>query len=176
MSDSNVTAVFPPVGRFEAHLIAPPQILGCERIPFLTLVGIIAFLIIVVFGINVTGVTGGLLMFLGGVRWLRAIFEIDPYYFAMRRLAIQTPRSLPAEHPPAYMKAWAFVGYDDPPSADAVFVAWLNVIGVVLMLATVVWAFTNLIMAGIVFASLMTAIGLWVFSDDLMARVQSRHR
>ena len=174
MPDSNDTSAFPPVGRFEKHLIAPPQILGCERIPFLTLVGIIAFLMIVVFGINVMGVTGGILMFLGGVRWLRAIFEIDPYYFAMRRLAIQYPRHLPADHPPAYMTDWAFVGYDDPPSADAMFVAWLKVISVALMLATVAWAFSNVMIAGMVFASLITGTLLWVFADDLTTRIVRR--
>ena len=158
---------FPPVGRFEKHLIVPPQILGCERTPFLALVGAVAFLIIIVFGITFPGLAAGVLIFLGGVRWLRGIFEHDPYFFAMRWLALRLPRNLPAEHPPAFMQDWAFVGYEDPPRPEATFIAWLKVSGVAMLPATGALIAHSVIAAVITFILGMIAVVIWVFLEDL---------
>ena len=162
------TRPFPPIGRFEKHLIAPPQILGCERTPFLVLVGVVAFLVIVVFGIDIFGIIGAALIFIGGVRWLRAMFEQDPHWFAMRWLGMRYPRHLPDELPPAYMKDWAFVGYDDPPAPEEVFMAWLKVIAAMLVPAGLVALFFGLFAGGVTFAALMLAVLALVFTEDVM--------
>ncbi|MCY4288584.1 MAG: hypothetical protein OXC63_08325 [Aestuariivita sp.] len=158
---------FPRVGQFEKHLIVPAQILGCERTPFLVLVGGVAFLITIVFGITFPGLAAGVLIFLGGVRWLRAIFEQDPHYFAMRWMALRLPRNLPAEHPPEFVKDWAFVGYEDPPRPEAVFIAWLQVSGAAMVPTTLVLFVYSIPAAVITFAICMVIIVLWVFADDL---------
>jgi len=162
---------FPPMGRFEPHLIAPPQILGCERTPFLVLVGLVAFLILVVFGITLFGIAGGLLIFLGGVRWLRAMFEVDPRYFAMRQLAMRTPRHLLAELPPAYMKDWAFVGYEDPPTLEEMFVAWSRMLGSAAIPALLAALMSSLVVGCLVFAGILTLILIGVFGDVLHTRL-----
>ena len=162
---------FPPLGRFEKHLTAPPDILGCERTPFLVLLGTVAFLVIAVFGIDVFGIIGGGLIFIGGVRWLRAMFEQDPQYFAMRWESMKYPRHLPYELPPEHEKGWAFVGYDDPPAPEIILKAWAGVTIAALVLSGIVYFFFGPLAGALTFALLMLVVTLWVFREELINRL-----
>jgi len=162
------------MGRFEQHLITPPQILGCERLPFLILCGLVAFLIVVVFGVDIFGIAGGALIFHGGIRWLRAMFEQDPHWFAMRWLALTVPRRLPDELPPACIEDWAFVGFDDPPTPEAIFGAWLTIAAILVVPAGLAAVLSGPVAGGLTYAGLLLAVVAWAFAEDIARAVRRR--
>lgn len=174
---------FPPMGRFEKHLTAPPQIMGCERIPFLALTGVVAFLAIIFLGIghpvlSVGGLISCALFFPGGLRWLRAMSEYDPHWFAMRWLGMTWPRHLPDEHPPAWLTDCAFIGYDDPPTTAEVVTAWVKVLGAIAIPAILTGLVFGALAGGGVFTVLLTAVLLWVFTEDsldVLRAITGRH-
>ena len=159
--------VRPYIGRFEMHLITPPMLFGCERMPFLVWLGTIAFLVVVVFGINPLGLFGGIMMFIGGVIWLRAIARDDPQWFAMRLERMKYPSQMPDELPDPRLKDWDFVGYDDPPPPEKIMKAWLGVTAAVLVPAAVVALIFGLAVGGIIFAALMLGVVIWVFPQKM---------
>ena len=169
---------FPPMGRFEKHLTAPPQIMGCERIPFLVLTGVVAFLAVIFLGVGhpiliVGGLISCALFFLGGLRWLRAMFEYDPHWFAMRWLGMTWPRHLPDAHPPAWLKDCAFIGYDDPPTAADVVLAWVKVLGAIAIPALLAGLVFGTLAGGAVYAALLTGVLFWVFTEDIIAALRA---
>ena len=99
----------------DIDLARPPMVLGCERLPFVVLIGAVVFVLIVLFGgITFHGLIAGLMLIAIGIGVLRRIARYDPYFFAVTWQAMQTPRELPAV-PREPMAPMLFVGYDDPP-------------------------------------------------------------
>ena len=164
----------PYIGRFEMHLITPPMLFGCERMPFLVWLGVIAFLIVAVFGINPFGLLGGVLMLIGGVIWLREIARDDPQWFAMRLERMKYPGQMPDELPDPRLKHWDFVGYDDPPPPEKIIKAWLGVTAAALVPSGIVTLFFSLPAGGITFAVLMLAVVAWVFPEQTIGRLRRR--
>ena len=165
----------PKIGRFEMHLIAPPMLFGCERMPFLVWLGVIAFLVVAVFGITPWGLIGGALMFAGGVIWLRHIAEDDPQWFALRLERMKYPTHMPDVMPDPRLKDWDFVGFDDPPAPETVLKAWLGVSAAALVPAGFVTLFFGLLPGALTFTGLMLAVAVWAFWEDIIARFR-RHR
>jgi len=108
---------------------APLLLSGCERIPFLLMLGAVIFVTVVLFGINPIGLLCGVALFFLGRYKLREIAEYDPYFFAMWWESRKYPKHMPASE-------WhgvgdcAFIGYDDPPKWYHVLWAWAVVIGI----------------------------------------------
>ena len=126
---------------------APLLLSGCERIPFLLMLGAVVFVTVVLFGITIIGLPCGVALFLLCRYKLREIAEYDPYFFAMWWESRKYPKHMPASE-------WygagdcAFIGYDDPPKWYHVLWAWCVVIGIGLailavlgMIAMVGWLF-----------------------------------
>ena len=156
----------PKIGRFERHLITPPMLFGCERMPFLVWLGVIAFLVVAVFGITPWGLIGGALMFAGGVIWLRQIAEGDAQWFAMRLERMKYPTHMPDVLPDPRLKDWDFVGFDDPPAPETVLKAWAGVSAAALVPAGLVALIFGIVPGMVVFAGLMLAVILWVFWQE----------
>ncbi|MYE12236.1 MAG: hypothetical protein F4X99_11390, partial [Gammaproteobacteria bacterium] len=51
-----------PYGFLDEAMLRPPQILGCERMPFLFTVGMATFVTVTAFGITLPGAIGGILL------------------------------------------------------------------------------------------------------------------
>lgn len=166
--------VRPYVGRFEMHLITPPMLFGCERMPFLVWLGVIAFLVVAVFGINPFGILGGILMCIGGVIWLRRIAEYDPQWFAMRLERMKYPRNMPDELPDPRLKDWDFVGFDDPPPPEKILKAWLGVTAAALVPSALAALVFGLTAGGITFAALMLGVVIWVFPERTLGWLHRR--
>ncbi|WP_170565596.1 VirB3 family type IV secretion system protein [Ruegeria atlantica] len=162
----------PEIGRFEMHLITPPMLFGCERMPFLVWLGVIAFLVVAVFGITPWGLIGGALMLAGGILWLRDIARDDPQWFAMRLERMKYPTHMPDVLPDTRLKDWDFVGFDDPPAPETVLKAWLGVSAAALAPAALVALFFGVLVGGLTFAGLMLAAALWVFQEKLIERAR----
>ena len=177
-TDETADRPFPPMGRFDKHLTAPPQIMGCERLPFLVLVGTVAFLATLALGLTspiflVAGLAACGVILVNGLRWLRAMFEYDPHWFAMRWLAVTWPRDLPDAPPPAWVKDCAFIGYDDPPAPREVAAAWAKVLAVLALAGGLVWLVFGPLAGGGVFAVLLSAVLVWVFTEDITAALRA---
>lgn len=126
---------------------APLLLSGCERVPFLLMLGTVIFATIVLFGITIIGLPCGVALFLLCRYKLREIAEYDPYFFAMWWESRKYPKHMPASE-------WqdvgdcAFIGYDDRPTWRQVLWAWsvvislgLAVLGTISALGLVIWLF-----------------------------------
>ena len=104
-------------GMIDEALTRPPQLLGCERMPFLVMVGSAATVTVVAFGINFTGLVVGVVLVAAGLMLLRRIAAYDPFCFAVLFEAARYPRHMPDVLPdPTLPRHLPFVGYDDPPA------------------------------------------------------------
>ncbi len=113
-----------PYGFIDEAMLRPPQILGCERMPFLAVIGMAAFVTVIGFGITFPGIVGGVMLASAGVMVLRRIAAHDPFWFAVLFDAAKYPRHMPDVLPdPTLPRHLHFVGYDDPPSDGAVLLA-----------------------------------------------------
>lgn len=110
-----------PYGVLDEAMLRPPQIAGCERLPFLVMLGAAAFVTVTVFGLTLPGTIGGIILIAAGVMLLRRIAAHDPFYFAILFEAATFPRRMPDVLPDRTLpQDLAFVGYDDPPSPAVV--------------------------------------------------------
>ena len=164
----------PAIGRFEMHLITPPMLFGCERMPFLVVLGAVSFIVLAVFGITPWGILGGALMLIGAVIWLRRIGEYDPQWFAMRLERMKYPLQMPDVLPDPRLKDWDFVGFDDPPAPEVVMKAWLGVCAAALVPAGLVALLIGMPAGVVSFVSLMSGVVIWVFRDRMVARIRLR--
>ena len=105
-----------PVTYIDLELARPPMILGCERLPFVALVGGVVFALIAVFGISFNGLIACAMLLVTGIGALRRAAAYDPLLFAVLFRALRLPRSLP-EVPDVVEKLppLPFVGYEYPP-------------------------------------------------------------
>ncbi|WP_420010390.1 hypothetical protein [Tateyamaria sp.] len=154
----------PALGRFDMHLSRHPQLLGCERLPFLVLLGTVAFLVIVLFGITLRGLLGGGLMLAGGILWLRYLAQIDPLWFAVRRARMAYPVDMPDIPPDPRLGTWAFVGCQDPPPLDRVLRAWGAVAVVISVPSAGVALFAGPGAGAATFVAVMLAVALLAFT------------
>ena len=166
----------PRIGRFEMHLITPPMLFGCERVPFLVWLGAVAFLVVAVFGITPWGIIGGLLMFAGGIIWLRRIAEDDRQWFAMRLERMKYPTHMPDMLPDPCLKGWDFAGFDDPPAPETVLKAWAGVSAAALVPAALVVFIFGGLPGALTFAGAVLAVALWAFWEDMVNRLRRRRR
>ena len=102
-----------PYGTIDQDLARPPLVFGCERLPFIIWMGVVAFLLLVVFGITVTGVIAAVAMAVIGVWALRGIAEDDPFFFAVWWEASKYPKHLPRVADDPMVDDLDFVGYED---------------------------------------------------------------
>ena len=102
------------ITRIDVDLARPPNILYCERVPFVVLVGAVVFVTVVFFGITFHGLIAAFILMATGVGVLRQLFAHDPHFFAVYAKALKYPRRLPAE-PDRPMPDIPFIGYADPP-------------------------------------------------------------
>ena len=104
-------------GVLDEALLRPPQLLGCERTPFLFVIFSATFLTVAVFGVTFPGLVAGIMLAAAGVMVLRRIAAHDPFWFAVQFAASRYPRHMPDVLPDTTIpRDLAFVGYDDPPS------------------------------------------------------------
>lgn len=136
-----------PYGVLDEAMLRPPQIGGCERIPFLVMLGAVAFVTVTGFGLTLPGAIGGIFLVAAGVMLLRRIAAHDPYWFAVLFEAARFPRRMPDVLPDRTLPDLAFVGYDDPPSPGAVLLARTAAVAGVLLPAGAVWALVGLVPA-----------------------------
>ncbi|MXY32879.1 MAG: hypothetical protein F4Y60_02070 [Boseongicola sp. SB0664_bin_43] len=110
-----------PYGVLDEAMLRPPQIAGCERIPFLVMLGAVAFVTVTGFGLTLPGAIGGIFLVAAGVMLLRRIAAHDPFWFAILFEAARFPRRMPDVLPDRTLpQDLAFVGYEDSPSAGVV--------------------------------------------------------
>ena len=102
------------ITRIDVDLARPPNILYCERVPFVVLVGTVVFVTVVFFGITFHGLIAAFILMAAGVGVLRQLFAHDPHFFAVYAKALKYPRRLPAE-PDRPMPDLPFIGYADRP-------------------------------------------------------------
>ena len=133
-----------PYGFIDEAMLRPPQILGCERMPFLALIGAAVLVTVVGFGLTIPGVIGGIMLAAAGVMVLRRIAAHDPFWFAILFESARYPRDMPDVLPDRTLPRLAFVGYDDPPSNAAVFLARLAAIAIVAIPAGLAYAVLGL--------------------------------
>ena len=133
-----------PYGFIDEAMLRPPQILGCERMPFLALIGAAVLVTVVGFGLSLPGLIGGIMLAAAGVMVLRRIAAHDPFWFAVLSDSARYPRDMPDVLPDRTLPRLAFVGYDDPPSDAAVFLARLAAIGIVAIPAGLAYAVLGL--------------------------------
>ena len=120
-------------GFLDEALLRPPQILGCERSPFIAVIFAATFVTVVGFGITLQGLVGGVMLAAAGVMVLRRIAVHDPFWFAVLFEAARYPRDMPDVLPDRTLPKLAFVGYDDPPSDAAVLLARLSALAIVVL-------------------------------------------
>lgn len=84
-----------PYGYINPAFVRPPLLAGCERTPFLIMLGIVVFTVVAVFGVSPSGLIGGILMTIAARGALKQVTAYDPYFFAVWWEAIKLPRSLP---------------------------------------------------------------------------------
>ena len=148
-------------GFLDEALLRPPQILGCERSPFIAVIFAATFVTVVGFGITLQGLVGGVMLAAAGIMLLRRIAVYDPFYFAILFEAARYPRDMPDVLPDRTLPKLAFVGYDDPPSDAAVLLARLVALAIVVLPAGATWALFGLVPALgtlVVMAAAMTYI------------------
>ena len=146
-------------GFIDEAMLRPPQVLGCERMPFLFTIGMATLVTVVGFGLSPTGLVGGVLLAAAGVMVLRRIAAHDPFWFAVMFEAMKYPRHMPDVLPDRTLpRDLAFVGYDDPPSDTAVLLARLAALAIVALPAGVAWAIFGLLPALGTFAVLAAAM------------------
>ncbi len=137
-----------PYGFIDEAMLRPPQILGCERVPFLAVIGMAAFVTVIGFGITFPGLAGGVMLASAGVMVLRRIAAHDPFWFAVLFDAARYPRHMPDVLPdPTLPRHLHFVGYDDPPSDGAVALTRIGVVTAVVAPAGLACAFFGLVPA-----------------------------
>ncbi len=154
-----------PYGRIDMDLMRPPQLFGCERLPFLILIGAVGFITVVIFGLDIFGLIGGVGLFVAGFIALRRAAAQDPLWFAVRWEAMKYPRHMPDVLPdPSLPRHLPFVGYNDPPARESVILAWAGVIGAMLVPAGLVWALFGLMAGAIAHAVLVALVCLRVFT------------
>ena len=130
-----------PYGFIDEAMLRPPQILGCERMPFLAMAGMATFVTVTGFGITLPGIVGGVMLAAAGVIVLRRIAAHDPFWFAVLFESARYPRHLPDVLPdPTLPRDLAFVGYDDPPSPAVVLLARIAAFAFVVLPAAAAWA------------------------------------
>lgn len=135
-------------GHLDEAMLRPPQILGCERAPFLLVLGASAFLSVTGFGITFPSLIAAVMLAFAGVMVLRRIAAHDPFWFAVLFESARYPRHLPDVLPdPTLPRDLAFVGYDDPPSRAAVLLAWIAAVAGVALPAAAAWALFGLVPA-----------------------------
>ncbi|MYE10513.1 MAG: hypothetical protein F4X99_02390 [Gammaproteobacteria bacterium] len=136
-----------PYGTIDEAMLRPPQILGCERMPFLAVVGAAAFVTVAGFGLTIPGAIGGFILAGAGVMVLRRIAAHDPFWFAVLFESARYPRDMPDVLPDRTLPPLAFVGYDDPPSPVSVLLARIAALAAVTLPAAGVWALFGLVPA-----------------------------
>ncbi len=114
LAPRSMLAPMRPVTYIDLELARPPMILGCERVPFVALVGGVVFVLIVVFGFSAHGLIASAMLLTVGIGALRRAAVYDPHLFAVLTRALRLPRSLP-EVPVAKLPPLPFVGYGHPP-------------------------------------------------------------
>ena len=150
-----------PYGFIDEAMLRPPQILGCERMPFLAMIGAVVLVTVVGFGLTLPGVIGGVMLAAAGVMVLRRIAAHDPFWFAVLFESARYPRDMPDVLPDRTLPNLAFVGYDDPPSDAAVFLARLSALAIVVLPAAVAWVLFGLVPA-LVTLAVMAALMAFV--------------
>ena len=148
-------------GVLDEALLRPPQILGCERSPFIAVIFAATFVTVAGFGITLQGLVGGVMLAAAGVMVLRRIAVHDPFWFAVLFEAARYPRDMPDVLPDRTLPKLAFVGYDDPPSDAAVLLARLAALAIVVLPVGATWALFGLVPALgtlVVMAAAMTYI------------------
>ena len=136
-----------PYGFIDEAMLRPPQILGCERMPFLAMIGAVVLVTVVGFGFTLPGVIGGVMLAGAGVMVLRRIAAHDPFWFAVLFESARYPKDMPDVLPDRTLPKLAFVGYDDPPSDAAVLLARLAALSIVVLPAAAAWALFGLVPA-----------------------------
>ena len=137
-----------PYGVLDEAMLRPPQIAGCERIPFLVMLGAVAFVTVTGFGLTLPGAIGGILLAAAGVMVLRRIAVHDPFWFAILFEAATFPRRMPDVPPDRTIpQDLAFVGYADPPSPAVVALHRTAAAAVVVVPAAATWLLFGLVPA-----------------------------
>ena len=137
-----------PYGVLDEAMLRPPQIAGCERIPFLVMLGAVAFVTVTGFGLTLPGAIGGILLVAAGVITLRRIAVHDPFWFAILFEAATFPRRMPDVLPDRTIpQNLAFVGYADPPSPAVVALHRTAAAAVVVVPAAAAWPLFGLVPA-----------------------------
>lgn len=135
-------------GFIDEAMLRPPQILGCERMPFLVIIGTAAFVTVVGFGLTFPGLVGGILLAAAGVMVLRRIAAHDPFWFAVLFEAARYPRQMPDVLPDRIIpRDLAFVGYDDPPDGMLVLLVRAATVAGVVLPAGATYAILGLVPA-----------------------------
>jgi len=149
-----------PYGALDEAMLRPPRILGCERVPFLTVIGAATFATVTGFGLTLPGIMGGVLLAAAGVTVLRGVAASDPFWFAVLFEAARYPRRMPDVLPDRSIpRDLAFVGYDDPPSTGVtLLVRTLAVTGAALP-AGAAWALLGPVPALCVAGALAAVLG-----------------
>lgn len=154
-------------GHIDIDLIRQPQLLGCERAPFLVMLATVSFVTLVVFGVTPQGIVGGVMLFCAGLIVLRRCAVVDPHWFAVRLEAIKYPRHMPNVLPDKTLpRHLPFVGFGDPPHRRTIFLAWAFVIGTQTLLCVPVWFLVGHLWAMGVFASVFALTLVIVFGRD----------
>ena len=148
-------------GVLDEALLRPPQLLGCERTPFLFVIFSATFLTVAGFGVTFPGLVAGIMLAAAGVMVLRRIAAYDPYWFAVQFAASRYPRHMPDVIPDTTIpRDLAFVGYDDPPSDVAVLLARVAALAIVALPAGAAYAILGLAPALVVLAVMASALGI----------------
>ena len=148
-------------GVLDEALLRPPQLLGCERTPFLFVIFSATFLTVAVFGVTFPGLVAGIMLAAAGVMVLRRIAAYDPFWFAVQFAASRYPRHMPDVLPDTTIpRDLAFVGYDDPPSDVAVLLARVTALAIVVLPAGAAWAILGLVPALVMLAVMSGALGI----------------
>ena len=151
-------------GVLDEALLRPPQIFGCERMPFLFMIGMATFVTVVGFGLTFPGLVGGVMLAAAGVMVLRRIAAYDPFWFAVLFEAARYPRHMPDVLPDRTIPHdLAFVGYDDPPSDVAVFLARTAALMIVVLPAGAAYAVLGLVPALAVLAVMTAAVAFVIW-------------
>lgn len=148
-------------GVLDEALLRPPQLLGCERTPLLFVIFSATFLTVVVFGVTFPGLVAGIMLAAAGVMVLRRIAAYDPFWFAVQFAASRYPRHMPDVLPDTTIpRDLAFVGYDDPPSDVAVFLARVATLAIVVLPGGAAYALLGLVPALVVLAVMAGTLGI----------------
>ena len=155
-----------PYGVLDEAMLRPPQIAGCERIPFLVMLGAVAFVTVTGFGLTLPGAIGGILLVAAGIMLLRRIAAHDPFWFAILFEAATYPRRMPDVLPDRTIPhGLAFVGYADPPSPAVVALHRTAAATVVLVPAAAAWLLFGLVPALCTLGALAVAMAIVIIRN-----------